>query len=166
MIQSPSGEDWLGLSSDPLPVAEAGAWAVTPSCGAVVSFMGTVRDHSIGRPGVVFLEYEAYEEHTVARFAAVVTEARKRWPELGRMAALHRTGRLGLSEVAVVVVASAPSRPEAFEAARFVIDALKATAPIWKRETWSDGSEWSEACDHSADAAREWSETLAAEDAR
>jgi molybdopterin synthase catalytic subunit len=75
---------------------------------------------------------------------AVVEEARRRWPMLGRVVAIHRTGKLSLSEVAVIVAATAPSRPEAFEAARFLIDTVKSTVPIWKLETWAGGSEWSE----------------------
>jgi molybdopterin synthase catalytic subunit len=144
MIKYPSGDDWVALWRDPLPVAEASAWAITPSCGALVTFAGTVRDHSVGRDGVESLEYEAYEEQVVPKLQVVVDEARRRWPMLGRVAAIHRTGRLLLSEVAVIVVATSPSRPEAFEAARFLIDTVKATVPIWKLETWAGGSAWSE----------------------
>jgi molybdopterin synthase catalytic subunit len=144
MFEYPSGDDWVALFHDPLPLAEAPAWAITPSCGALVTFAGTVRDHSVGRPGVEWLEYEAYEEQVVPKLQLVVDEARRRWPMLGRVVAIHRTGRLSLSEVAVVVAVTSPSRPEAFEAARFLIDTVKATVPIWKLETWAGGSEWSE----------------------
>ena len=68
--------------------------------------------------------------------------ARGRWPELGRLALIHRLGPVALGESAVVVVASAPHRAEAFEAARFGIDTVKATVPIWKRESWGDGDSW------------------------
>ena len=118
------------------------AWAGLPSCGAVVLFNGTVRDHAEGRPGVSSLEYEAYEEEVVPRLAAIAAEARARWPVLGRVALLHRTGALVVRETSVVVAASAPHRPEAFSAARFCIDTLKATVPIWKRETWEGGTDW------------------------
>jgi molybdopterin synthase catalytic subunit len=144
MIEYPSGDDWVALAHDALPLAEASAWAITPACGALVSFAGTVRDHSVGRAGVESLEYEAYEEQVVPKLQAVVDEARRRWPMLGRIVAIHRTGRLLLSEVAVIVAATSPSRPEAFEAARFLIDTVKATVPIWKLETWAEGSAWSE----------------------
>jgi molybdopterin synthase catalytic subunit len=107
-----------------------------------VVFSGTARDHSIGRDGVQALEYEAYEEQALPRMAAIAAEARRRWPELGRLALLHRTGPVPLGTAAVVVVASAPHRGEAFDAARFIIDALKATVPIWKRETWEGGESW------------------------
>ena len=144
MLEIPNGSDWVALRSEPLPLTEAGEWAITPECGALVSFAGTVRDHSAGRPGVQFLDYEAYEEQVVPRLQAVVDEARRRWPTLGRVVAMHRSGHLELQEIAVIVVATSPSRPEAFEAARFLIDTVKSTVPIWKHETWEGGSEWSD----------------------
>lgn len=133
--------DWLALDAEPLPAGGALAWASLPSCGAIVTFAGTVRDHAEGRSGVVSLEYEAYEEQVVPRLRSIVDEARTRWPTLGRIALLHRVGPLALTEVSVLVVVSAPHRPEAFEAARFCIDTLKASVPIWKSETWVDGDE-------------------------
>lgn len=136
------GDDWLGLTEDPLPAGAAADWAVLPRCGAVVLFSGTARDHAPGREGVDRLEYEAYEEHVVPRLAEIAAEMRTRWPELGRVALLHRTGAVDVGESSVVVVASSPHRPAAFEAARFGIDTLKATVPIWKRERWSDGESW------------------------
>ena len=140
-------DDWLGLAPRALPVAEALSWATRPWCGAVVTFCGVVRDHSEGRPGVVSLHYEAYEEQVRPRLAAVAAEARRRWPELGRLALLHRVGGLGVGEVSVVVVASTPHRPAAFAAASYGIDAIKATVPIWKLETWEGGRAYSE-CGH------------------
>lgn len=136
------GDDWLALVEEPLPVDRVYRWAVRPGCGAVVLFSGTVRDHADGRPGVSSLEYEAYEEQVMPRLANIAAEARNRWPVLGRLALLHRTGRLGLTESSVLVVASAPHREEAFAAARFAIDTLKRAVPIWKRETWADGVDW------------------------
>ena len=142
-VTPPAGQDdWVGLSADPLPFGAAADWAVLPRCGAVVVFSGTARDHSIDRHGVSVLEYEAYEEQALPRMRAIAAEARTRWPDLGRLALLHRTGPVPIGSSAVVVVASAPHRGEAFDAARFVIDALKATVPIWKRETWEDGESW------------------------
>ena len=146
--------DWTALTSEPLPVADAIAWAATPQCGAVVSFSGVVRDHSEGRPGVTGLTYEAYEEAAVGRLRAVAGETRRREPAVGRLALLHRIGDLGLSETSVLVVASAPHRAEAFDAARFAIDTLKETVPIWKREHWAEGSDWA-ASGHTVRAVRE-----------
>jgi molybdopterin synthase catalytic subunit len=143
-----TGCDWVGITTSALPVDEANAWAATPQCGAIVCFSGIVRDHSEGRAGVTGLTYEAYESEATTRLAAVATEARRRWPMVGRLALLHRIGDLALSDTSVVVVASAPHRAEAFEAARFCIDTLKETVPIWKQEHWDGGSDWA-TCAHS-----------------
>ena len=138
----PSGSDtWVALTEEPLPVGAAADWAVRPDCGGIVLFNGTVRDHAEDRTGVTRLAYEAYVEQVEPRLLAIAEEARRRWP-VGRLALLHRTGELLLGESAVVVVASAPHREEAFAAARFCIDTLKATVPIWKRETWDGGEDW------------------------
>jgi molybdopterin synthase catalytic subunit len=115
---------------------------VRPDCGAVALFVGTARDHADDREGVCALDYEAYEEQAVPRLALVADEVRARWPMVGRVALLHRTGRLGVGDAAVVVAVSTPHRPEAFAAARFAIDAVKATVPIWKKETWVGGEAW------------------------
>jgi molybdopterin synthase catalytic subunit len=139
-VVSPEAADWLALSSEPLPVAEVSAWAVMPGCGGVVTFTGTVRDHAEGRDGVTGLVYEAYEEHALARLAAVAAEVRARHASIGRLAILHRLGPLAVTEAAVVVAASAPHREEAFAAARLAIDATKASVPIWKREAWGTGA--------------------------
>lgn len=152
---TPSGPvagDWLGLAEGPLPAAEALAWAVTPSCGAVVTFCGVVRDHSEGRPGVVALEYEAYAEQVRPRLASIAAEARRRWSDIGRVALLHRVGPLAVGEISVVVVVSTPHRADAFAAASYGIDAVKATVPIWKLETWEGGRSYSE-CTHPLDTA-------------
>lgn len=138
----PAGDDWIGAGEGVLPTTEALAWAVRPDCGAVVTFCGTVRDHAGGRRGVTHLDYEAYLEQVEPRLAAAARAARARWPGLGRVALLHRLGRLLVGEVSVVVVVSAPHRGEAFDAARFCIDAVKESVPIWKRETWAEGSDW------------------------
>jgi molybdopterin synthase catalytic subunit len=141
-MHAPDADTWLGLTTDPLPVDAASAWAVRPDCGAVVTFSGTARDHSPGREGVHVLEYEAYEEQVLPRLAAVADEARRRWPSVGRIALVHRLGEVPVAESAVVVVVSAPHRGPAFDAARFCIDTLKETVPIWKREVWQDGASW------------------------
>ena len=99
--------------------------------GATVLFVGTVRDHSEGRDGVTHLVYEAYIEHVEQRITEIFEEAAKAWPLLA-VAIEHR-----------VAVATA-HREDAFEAGRFLIDELKARAPIWKQENWADGREWIE----------------------
>jgi molybdopterin synthase catalytic subunit len=142
-MQSIDDLSWIGLDHERLPVEEAMTWATRPGCGAVVCFTGIVRDHSEGRPGVSTLTYEAYEEQAGAKMAEVIAEARRRWPEVDRIALLHRLGTLTVSEASVAVVVGSPHRPEAFEAARFCIDTLKETVPIWKAEEWEGGTDWS-----------------------
>ena len=142
MTRSPEGDDWVALLEGPIPVGEALAWAGLPSCGAILAFSGTVRDNSEGRPGVLHLDYEAYTEQVEPRLRAVIAAAREKWPVVGRIALLHRVGRLSIGDVSVVVVVSTPPRAEAFEVGRFCIDTVKETVPIWKRETWAEGSDW------------------------
>lgn len=146
------GDTWVGLTTEPLPVGAAADWAVQPRCGAVVLFSGTARDHSGGRERVTGLEYEAYEEQVRPRLRAVADEARVRWPEVGRLVLLHRIGPVAIGESSVVVVASAPHRGEAFAAARFCIDTLKASVPIWKRESWDGGESWAVDAQHIVEA--------------
>jgi molybdopterin synthase catalytic subunit len=128
-------------------VTEVVAWATTPASGAVVTFLGVVRDHSDGRAGVTGLTYEAYEGEANRRLGEVAQELRRRWPEVDRVALLHRTGALTLSEVSVAVVVSSPHRPDAFDAARYAIDSLKETVPVWKQEHWVGGDDWGQ-CAH------------------
>ena len=109
--------------------------------GAVAAFLGTVRDHSVGRDGVTQLEYEAYQEAVEGEITRLVDVARSKWALLAAVVE-HRVGALEVGEVAVVVAVSAEHRDAAFEAARFLIDELKATAPIWKKEHWEGGAEW------------------------
>jgi molybdopterin synthase catalytic subunit len=149
-----SGVDWIALSLDPLPIAAASAWVVRTDCGATVTFTGTARDHAEGRPGVHRLEYEAYDGPALTRLRAIATELRTRWPELGRVALLHRTGEVVLGDAAVVVAVSAPHRGEAFDAARFAIDELKRTVPIWKRESWNGGESWGLEAQHLTDVGK------------
>ncbi len=144
---------WTGLSAEPLPVEQALAWVGAPDCGGVVLFSGTARNHSEGRPEVSVLAYEAYEEQVVPRLEALADQARERWPEVSRLVLLHRIGRVEIGESAVVVAASAPHREEAFAAARFCIDGLKATVPIWKKETWQGGQSWGLEAQHISEVA-------------
>jgi molybdopterin synthase catalytic subunit len=136
------GDNWLGLTDAELPISSIYEWCVRPDCGAVVLFSGTVRDHADGRTGVQHLEYEAYDEMVVPKLQEIAAETRARWTDVGRIALVHRLGRLELGESSVVACVSAPHRPEAFAAARFAIDALKVSVPVWKREMWAGGSDW------------------------
>jgi molybdopterin synthase catalytic subunit len=148
VLVPPDGRTWIALTDLELPVGAVYDWAVLPSCGAVVLFSGTVRDHAEGRDDVAHLTYEAYEEQALPRLAQIDDEIRTRWPTVGRVALLHRLGQLELTESSVLVVVSSPHRPEAFEAARFGIDALKAGVPIWKHEVWNAGADWALGAQH------------------
>jgi molybdopterin synthase catalytic subunit len=142
-VQAPdSGDEWLGLADLEFSIGEMYEWCVRPDCGAVVLFSGTVRDHAEGRTDVTHLEYEAYDEMVVPKLEEIVVETRARWPDVGRIALVHRVGTLQLGESSVVAAVSSPHRPEAFAAARFAIDALKVSVPVWKREIWAAGSDW------------------------
>jgi molybdopterin synthase catalytic subunit len=138
----PAARDWIALTTEPLPPNDAVTWATTPAAGSVVTFLGVVRDHAEGRAGVRGMTYEAYEGPAAGAMQDVATEARRRWPDIDRIALLHRVGELALSDTSVVVVVSSPHRAAGFEAARFCIDTLKETVPIWKQEHWTGGSDW------------------------
>jgi molybdopterin synthase catalytic subunit len=139
--------DWVAVTPQPIDPAELIAHVGDPGAGATVMFLGTVRDHSPARgeepptSDVTHLEYEAYDGVVVAKIAEIVAEARDRWP-LVKVAALHRTGELGLEEVSVAVAVSSAHRKDAFPACRYLIDELKHRAPIWKKEHWPGGAVW------------------------
>lgn len=135
-------DQWFAVTPSELPIGELYQWAVRPDCGAVVLFSGTVRDHADGRTDVTSLEYEAYEEAVIPVFEQIAAEARRKYPQVGRIAIVHRTGLLQLGESSVIVVVSSAHRAMAFDAARYAIDALKESAPIWKKENWAGGSDW------------------------
>ena len=112
-----------------------------PDCGAVVTFLGTVRDLT-GDRVTVALDYEAYPAMAEKKLAEIEGETRARWP-VGELVMVHRLGHLDVGEVSVAVAVSCPHRGQAFEACRYAIDRLKELVPIWKKENWSDGStEW------------------------
>ena len=110
--------------------------------GALCLFLGVVRNENDGRP-VVRLEYEAYEEMAERLLADLEEDARRRFP-VTSVRVVHRLGRLEIGEASVAVAVASPHRAEAFEACRHVIDVLKKTVPIWKKEFYADGAVWLE----------------------
>jgi len=123
--------------------------AVSAADGALALFVGVVRHENAGRR-VLHLEYEAYEEMALSEMRAIEAEARGRWP-VSEVRIVHRLGRMEIGEASVAVAVASPHRAEAFEACRFVIDTLKRTVPIWKKEFYADGAVWLEgpgACEH------------------
>ncbi len=133
----------IRVSEEPIDAGSLAGEVGSPRAGAVVVFLGTVRDHSPGREGVTHLEYEAYREEVEGKVAAIVAEAGNRWPLLG-VVVEHRVGRVDVGEPSVGVAVSSAHRGDAFEAARYLIDELKQRAPIWKKEHWPGGAEWIE----------------------
>ena len=110
-------------------------------CGAVVLFLGTVRDLT-GERVTVALDYEAYPAMAEKKMAEIEAETRRQWP-IGDIIMEHRLGRLDVGDISVAVAVSGPHRAQAFEACRYAIDRLKELVPIWKKENWADGStEW------------------------
>ena len=110
-------------------------------CGAVVLFLGTVRDLTRERVTVA-LDYDAYPGLAEKKMAEIEAETRQRWP-VGEIVIEHRLGHLDIGAVSVAVAVSCPHRAQAFEACRYAIDRLKELVPIWKKENWADGStEW------------------------
>lgn len=132
--------DRIELSAAPLDPAAAVAAVLDPAAGGVDVFLGTTRSETRD-DGVelVALDYEAYAEMAVGQMGELVAAARARWP-IVRCAILHRTGRVALAEASVVIAVSCPHRVAAFEACRFLIDELKKSVAIWKKEVWADGS--------------------------
>ena len=111
-----------------------------PDRGGVASFLGTVRDHHDGR-AVRGLEYSAYDQMAEAVCGEILLETAARWPV--RVTLRHRLGELAIGDVAVAVAAAGGHRDEAFAACRYVIEELKRRVPIWKKETFVDGTvEW------------------------
>lgn len=123
-----------------LSVDEAIAAASRPEAGGIAVFVGTVRNENEGLQ-VTLLEYQAYESMAKKEMAAIVAEIESEISD-SKLAVLHRVGKLGIGDAAVVCVASAPHRGEAFRACRELIDRIKARVPIWKREHGPDGPYW------------------------
>lgn len=113
------------------------AFVRRPGAGAVVTFHGVTRDHTDGRP-IEWLEYEAFDEMALPALRVLVDAVAQRWPG-ATAAVVHRTGRVVIGQASVVIAVSAPHRAEAFEACRWVIDTLKTSVPIWKKDVWAGG---------------------------
>ncbi len=130
----------IELTDRPIPVDRLLREVADPRAGAVVLFLGVVRDNARGRR-VKHLTYEAYEALARRQCEQIAGAIHERWP-VTRVAIVHRTGRLEIGEASVAIAVSAPHRAEAFEAGRFAIDTLKQTVPIWKKEVWEGGEAW------------------------
>ncbi|GAA1463393.1 molybdopterin synthase catalytic subunit [Williamsia maris] len=149
---------------EPLSGVDVTAHVASPGCGAVVTFSGTVRDHSYDHhgaliDGVTAIDYEVYERHAVDRMEQIAHAAAHRWTDVGGIAIVHRRGVVPTGEASVLVAVAAGHRAAAFHAAQFCIDVLKLAVPIWKRELHRGGGSWVEtgaAIDDVAVAANAW----------
>ncbi len=129
------------VTAEPLSADRLVEAVTAPEAGAVVVFLGVVRDNTAGRR-VVALEYEAHGPMAEAKLKELGEAVHRRWTGVQQIAVVHRIGRLAVGEASVVIAVSAAHRHEAFEACHFAIDRLKATVPIWKREIYEDGAVW------------------------
>jgi molybdopterin synthase catalytic subunit len=128
----------VSLTNDRINFAALTESVRSPLAGAVVLFLGTVREMTNGRRTVA-LDYEAYPDMARDRMQALTEEACTRWPIVAA-GIVHRLGHMDLGDISVAVAVSCPHRKDAFEAGRFLIDRLKEEVPIWKQENWADGS--------------------------
>jgi molybdopterin synthase catalytic subunit len=130
----------FAVRKSPITVDEALLAVSSPECGGLAVFVGTVRNHEQGLP-VTLLEYHAYESMAEKQLRRIGEQIQAELPGV-RVAALHRVGALNVGEAAVICVAAAPHREEAFQACRLLIDRIKEEVPVWKREHGPDGPYW------------------------
>lgn len=139
---------------DPAPLVAA---VRRDESGAIALFYGVVRNENLGR-AVHYLEYDAYPAMAIKKMREVADEVRAKFP-ITDIGILHRIGRLEIGETSLLVAVSSGHRAEAFDACHFAVDRIKQIVPVWKKEVWTDGSEWIEGYKPAAE------ETAAAEDA-
>lgn len=141
-MPSSSKTDIIQLVRKPISPSKLVRHVRASSDGAVVTFDGCVRDNTRGRR-TLYLEYEAYEPMALAKMEEIAAELHRKF-SIGRIAMVHRLGRIEIGEPSVLIVVAAPHRAAAFEACRYAIDTLKKTVPIWKKEFFEDGAVWAE----------------------
>ena len=130
----------LKLTEESLDISYCIEWVRTPESGGIDVFIGSVRSFTKGKE-VITLEFEAYESMALSEMKKIAEHSFQKWP-LQKVLIHHRTGRLGVGEVPVVIAVSASHRDAAFEACRYIIDTLKQSVPIWKKEIFTDGDVW------------------------
>ena len=130
----------IQILSSPLNIQSTIDWIMSPESGGIDVFIGTVRNATKGKK-VIRLEFEAYEPMAIAEMEKIAKQAFEKWP-VQKILIHHRTGILEVGEVPVVIAVSAAHRAAAFNACRYIIDTLKQTVPIWKKEFFEDGEVW------------------------
>lgn len=129
------------VTTRPISADEVVSRLSDPEVGAVTVFVGVVRNNTDGRR-TLHLEYEAYPEMAEQTLAQIGAEVQEHWPTVRQVAIVHRIGKQEVGETSVVIALSAAHRAELFDALHYAIDRLKEIVPIWKKEVWTDGSEW------------------------
>jgi len=132
----------VAFTRSPIPSGEIIAAAKRPEDGAVVVFDGIVRNETRGRE-VLHLDYESYEEMALHQMQRLAEEAKERFA-VRYAAIVHRLGRMKVGDTSVLIVVASAHRAQAFDACRWLIDTIKTTVPIWKRETFVDGASWAD----------------------
>lgn len=128
------------LQQDPIDVSALLKTAGTPEDGAILSFIGTPRRFSMDKE-VEYLHYEAYESMAQKELQKIADTAMDKWP-ITNCIIVHRYGKVELGEASIVIAVSSGHRDEGFQSLRFIIDTIKKTVPIWKKEVYRDGSVW------------------------
>ncbi len=124
----------------PLNVSDCVDWIMSPQAGGIDIFIGTVRDVTKGKK-VIRLEFEAYKNMAKKEMEKIAKQAFDKWP-VQKILIHHRTGVLQVGEIPVIIAVAAAHRDAAFDACRYIIDTLKQTVPIWKKEIFEDGEVW------------------------
>ena len=130
----------IKISVDPLQIQSCIDWVMSPECGGINVFIGSVRNVTKGKK-VVRLEFEAYQSMAMNEMNKIAKDVLKKWP-VQKILIHHRTGILQTGEVPVIIAVAAAHRDAAFDACRYTIDTLKQTVPIWKKEVFEDGEIW------------------------
>jgi molybdopterin synthase catalytic subunit len=136
-----NSRDWIALQSEPIDAGAATNFISDAQAGGIALFLGTTRGETHPAGGaLIALDYQAYDAMALRQMQKLAVQARNKWP-IRKLALLHRTGRVEVGQPSVLIAVSTPHRAQAFDACRFLIDALKGEATIWKKEIWTDGSQ-------------------------
>ena len=130
----------IKISASTLNISDCIDWVMSPKAGGIDVFIGTVRDATKGKQ-VIRLEFESYEVMAIKEMEKIAQQAFDKWP-VQKILIHHRTGVLQIGEVHVIIAVAAAHRDAAFDACRYIIDTLKQTVPIWKKEFFEDGEVW------------------------
>lgn len=137
-----SGRNYLAVSTSLISTEEAIQFVGDDAHGAADMFVGTVRNHNLGKQ-VKGVSYDVFDELTLKTFRDLASEARQKWGEMLNIYIEHFKGRLDIGGISILIAVSSPHRDESFKACRFIIEEIKHRSPIWKQEHYLDGdSDW------------------------